>query len=190
MTSHGPTEALEASALRVSASRSARSCETSAAERRDDTARGSLQHAIEGIVLEQVARLERRRGGIAGMPAELLEPGGMYPAILGGVHRAALERNGRSAPPRRTRRRPEGLQDPGDGAGIDRLGADHQGRRPVRRRVGGPRRRPDAAEHRPLGDARRALPARSARTGQSAARRRGCRRRRPSWPGRPWRRGG
>jgi hypothetical protein len=40
------------------------------------------------------------------MPAELLEPGGMYPAILACVHRAALERNGRSAPPRRTRRRP------------------------------------------------------------------------------------
>ncbi len=55
--------------------------------------RGRLQHAVERIVLEQIAFFQiGPEGRVTGVPAELLELRGMHAPVLGGVHRAALER--------------------------------------------------------------------------------------------------
>jgi hypothetical protein len=110
--------------------------------RRRGQGRG-LQHAVEGVVLGQVALLDiGGERGVAPVAAKLLQPRRVHPAVLGGVHRAALE----AVAAERL------CVEPGHPA-AGRL-ADHVDRFPMRR--GGvlrPRRRPDAAEQRPRGDA-------------------------------------
>ena len=108
--------------------------------------------------------------GVALVPSELFELGGVDAAVLGGVERAALEGCGR-----REHSAVEpgsdatGLDDACDGAGIDRLPADHVGRRPARRRVRRPGRGPEPPEHQPGSDAGASAGQRAHRAGATDA---------------------
>ena len=86
---------------------------------------GGSEQAAERVAVERIAVLEIGvHHGVAAVAAEAFEPGGMHAEIHAGGERAALqavaaERGGVEAGGGGA-----GLHDAGDGARIDRLGAD------------------------------------------------------------------
>jgi hypothetical protein len=97
--------------------------------RRETTLPGvpaGLQRAAERVAVERVAQFEVFiEHGVALMPAELLEAGGVDATVHAGGQRAALE----AVAAERARIEAGGggaaLDDAGDSAGIDRRAADH-----------------------------------------------------------------
>ena len=103
------------------------------------------------------------------MPSELFELGGVDAAVLGGVERAALEAVAAEHSAVEPGSDATGLDDACDGAGIDRLPADHVGRRPARRRVRRPGRGPEPPQHQPGSDAGASAGERAHRAGVTDA---------------------
>ena len=83
------------------------------------------EQAAERVAVERIAVLEIGvHHGVAAVPAEAFEPGGMHAEIHAGGERAALEAVAAERCGVEAGGGGAGLHDAGDGARIDRLGAD------------------------------------------------------------------
>src|SRR3984885_6372331 len=117
---------------------------------------GDSEQAAERVAVERIAVLEIGvHHGVAAVPAEAFEPGGMHAEIHAGGERAALQAVAAEGGGVEAGGGGAGLHDAGDGARVDRLAADggRAGDAAARRRG------PDAAEQRALGEAGGVLPA-------------------------------
>jgi hypothetical protein len=118
-----------------------------------------LQHAVERVAVERVAELQGFvEHGVALVPAELLEAGGVRRVTWLWGQRAALQAMAAEGGAVETGGGAR-LDDAGDGAGIDRRGADDRAGQGGLPSVPAGGRRLDAAEQRAFGDAGGGLPA-------------------------------
>ena len=134
------------------------------AERAGQGARPSEQPA-ERVAVERIAVLEVFvHHGVAAVPAEAFEAGGMHAEIHAGGQRAAFQAVAAEGGGVEPGGGGAGLHDAGDGAAVDRLGADGGRAGDAAARGGSQMRRNSGPSVRPAASCQR----RSARTGQSS----------------------